>query len=45
MNIDKHFKHLINLAEGIEEPVKCFRLAAGIIHKNMLVSTDRKSVV
>jgi cytidine deaminase len=43
MNIDKHFKHLINLAEGIEEPVKCFRLAAGVIHKNMLISTGVNS--
>jgi cytidine deaminase len=43
MNIDKHFKHLISVAESIEEPVRCFRLAAGIIHKNMLVSTGINS--
>ena len=43
MKIDRHIKSLISVAEEIEEPVRCFRLAAGIIHKNILVSVGTNS--
>jgi len=37
MRIDRHINTLLRVAEAIEEPVRCFRLAAGIIYKNTIV--------
>lgn len=34
---------LLSIAEKIEEPVRCYRLAAGIIYKNTLISTGVNS--
>ena len=41
--IERHVSTLTAIAEAIEEPVRCFRLAAGIVHKNMLVSVGVNS--
>jgi deoxycytidylate deaminase len=43
MNYDKHINMLFKYAETIEEPVRCFRLAAGIVYKNSLISTGVNS--
>lgn len=37
MNIDKHKNTLLRVAEAIDNPVRCFRLAAGVIYRNDLV--------
>jgi cytidine deaminase len=41
--IEKHIPTLLSIAEDIEEPVRCYRLAAGIIYKNTLVSVGVNS--
>ena len=41
--IEKHISTLLSIAEDIEEPVRCYRLAAGIIYKNTLVSVGVNS--
>jgi len=41
--VEKHLPTLLSLAENIEEPVRCFRLAAGVVYKNMLVSVGVNS--
>ena len=41
--IQKHIPTLLAIAEDIEEPVRCYRLAAGIIYKNMLISVGVNS--
>lgn len=41
--IDKYVSTLLSIAEDIEEPVRCYRLAAGIIYKNTLVSVGVNS--
>lgn len=41
--IEKHIPTLLSIAEEIEEPVRCYRLAAGIIYKNTLVSVGVNS--
>jgi len=41
--IEKHVSTLLAIAKDIEEPVRCYRLAAGIIYKNTLVSVGVNS--
>jgi len=42
-NLKKHSITLMSTAKEIEEPVRCFRLAAGVIYRNILVSVGVNS--
>ena len=37
MNESKHIPYLLQIASDIVDPVRCFRLAAGVIYKNQIM--------